>query len=568
MSTISYQMAVRDFQRARKEAAVEQVLARLRGKSNDLLCYDDVRRSLRAGKGIMRGLQEIPLDKIVGSVGRYHDFTRTFLPKFQNDEERWAQVKAAVTDMKGMPPIEVYQLGDAYFVIDGNHRVSIAHQLGTPTISAYVTEVFTRVPLEATDDLDELICKERYADFLVKTNLDKLRPEANLLMRFCGQFRIFLEQIEAELRYLNGEEAIYENAVTSWYDHVYLPVIEIVRQLGILRRFPELTEADLYVLLTEKQEELEKALGWELEATTAVSELLAQTKQKPLLSRVIDAVAPGLEQGPSTGNWRKQRQALHKEHILFESVLVVLEGIEEDWQLLDQAINMSKADRDHVLGLYLVQDKDEIESSNTAQVQAEFKRRCEAAALSHEFAVDIARMNNAILKRAALADLVIINVTNPPELQPLARLRDGWNELIQKCPRPILAVPDAGQSQLDKMLLAYDGSDKADEALYIATYWAARWQDELTVLTVQTQHTQATAIDRAKNYLEQHGVDWAKFVLFDGDINEAILETAVAHQSNLLIMGGFGRTPMKRMLLGSTVEHMLREFKQPILICR
>ena len=190
-SPFSYQIAIRDFRRARREAAIQQILARVTGKSADLLCFDDVRQQLRTtGEEVERGLQEIPLDKIVGSVGRYKDFTRSFMPKRDSDEERWAQVKAATLDMTGYPPIEVYQMGDAYFVKDGNHRVSVARQLGTETISAYVTEVKTQLPLGADDDPNEVLCKARYAKFLELTGLSELRPEADLLMTFAGYYPV------------------------------------------------------------------------------------------------------------------------------------------------------------------------------------------------------------------------------------------------------------------------------------------------------------------------------------------------------------------------------------------
>ncbi|MBT7989263.1 MAG: universal stress protein, partial [Anaerolineae bacterium] len=206
-SEASYEMALRDFQYARKQAVMQQILSRLRGKEGELLCFDEVRQQLRStGTTIRHGLQEVSLDKIVGSVARYDDFTRSFLPKRDTDEERWVEVKAAVTDMVGMPPIEVYQVGDAYFVQDGNHRVSIARQLNTKTISAYVTEIKTRVPLTADDDPNEIICKSYYAEFLEKTNLDKLRPKVDLSMSFCEQYQVFFEQIEAELNLLKAEQ--------------------------------------------------------------------------------------------------------------------------------------------------------------------------------------------------------------------------------------------------------------------------------------------------------------------------------------------------------------------------
>jgi len=570
-----FESAVRDFHRARREAAIQQILTRLRGKSDDLLCYDEVRRQLRGGPAVKRGLQEIPLNKIIGSVGRYRDFTRSFLPKKDSNEERWARVKAAITDMKGISPIEVYQLGDAYFVIDGNHRVSVARQLGSETISAQVTEVEIRVPLTADDDPDELICKARYADFLEKTNLDKLRPGADLLMTFSGHYQVLLDQIEAECRLMatNGnsqcQPADWESAVVQWYEEVYMPIVQIIRELGMMRDFPERTEADIYVLLSERREELEEAFEWHIDPESAVFELIQQKQTYPLFHRVIDTVAPGIDEGPVTGSWRQQQLALHRENHLFEKILVVLEGIEGDWQILDQVIDLTKKDDDHILGLYLLRGNLAVNDQTIQDTRSKFKQRCQAAGLRADFAVEKTdRFDQAIIRRAALADLVVINLTHPPEARPLARIGPGWNGLIQQCPRPILAIPNAVQSAQDRALLAYDGSPKADEALFVATYLTARWQKTLTVLTVKTSYTNAAVIDLARDYLEQNGVTWANYVLRDGPINDAVLETAEANNANLLIMGGFGWRPALRVVLGSTVEHVLREFKQPMLICR
>ena len=126
-----YQSALEDFNQARRQAAMQQLLSRFTGEQTELLSYDDVKQKLKVANVRERGLQEIPVDKIIGSVGRYKDFTRSFLPKSDIGGERWARVKAAVSDLAGLAPIEVYQLGDAYFVIDGNHRVSIARQQDT-----------------------------------------------------------------------------------------------------------------------------------------------------------------------------------------------------------------------------------------------------------------------------------------------------------------------------------------------------------------------------------------------------------------------------------------------------
>ena len=160
---------VDDFFRVRRQADLGQLLARLTGKSVDLLEFEEVRQRLRAENLPKRVLKEIPVAAIVGSVGRPQDFTRDFKPRADSDVMRWTRVKAGALGQQGLPPIEVYQVGEAYFVRDGHHRVSVARQLGFDQIEAYVTEVRTKVPVTPDMDLDDVARQARYVEFLERT---------------------------------------------------------------------------------------------------------------------------------------------------------------------------------------------------------------------------------------------------------------------------------------------------------------------------------------------------------------------------------------------------------------
>lgn len=254
-SSLSISFAIEDFHRARRRAALEEILAKLTGKSTDLLSFEDMRQKLKAKVGPARELKEIPLDAIVGSADRYTDFTRSFLPRQDFDRDRWARVMAAVTNLTGLPPIEVYQIGEVYFVLDGHHRVSVARQVGATHIQAYVTKLHPRVPLSPEDQLDDLVVKTEYADFLERTHLDELRPDADLRVTAAGKYRLLEEHIEVH-RYFMGleqkREIPYTEAVGHWYDEVYLPVAQAIRERGILRDFPGRTETDLYLRVHKK----------------------------------------------------------------------------------------------------------------------------------------------------------------------------------------------------------------------------------------------------------------------------------------------------------------------------
>ena len=96
MALVGLSEAIEDFHRARRKAALNALLGLLTRNEQQLFSYEEVRRKLRATTERDRGRQEVPLDKIVGSVGRYRDFSRDFLPLFDGDLQRWAQVRMAV----------------------------------------------------------------------------------------------------------------------------------------------------------------------------------------------------------------------------------------------------------------------------------------------------------------------------------------------------------------------------------------------------------------------------------------------------------------------------------------
>jgi nucleotide-binding universal stress UspA family protein len=162
---------------------------------------------------------------------------------------------------------------------------------------------------------------------------------------------------------------------------------------------------------------------------------------------------------------------------------------------------------------------------------------------------------------------VVVNLAYPPGTAPVARLRNGFRSLIQRCPRPILAVPQL-VSPMNRALLAYDSSPKAQEALFAATYLALQWQVSLIVVTVLGEGAISdTAQQRARDYLERHHVE-ATYIEERGQVAAAILRAAATHTSDLILMGGYGFNPLLEMMIGSTVDQVLRETKQPVLICR
>ena len=136
--------------------------------------------------------------------------------------------------------------------------------------------------------------------------------------------------------------------------------------------------------------------------------------------------------------------------------------------------------------------------------------------------------------------------------------------MIQRCNAPLLAVPGE-VSSLERALLAYDGSTKAREALYVATYLAGQWAMPLVVLANGKEAE--GRVEDARNYLRSRNVE-AEFMARQGPVAETILGTAGEHGCDLIIAGGYGRRPVAEVILGSTVDELLRTSLWPVLICR
>lgn len=258
------------FQNARRQAFIQELMGLMRGKSAELLSFDDIKTRLRLREESYKGLQNVPVDKIVGSVGRYRDFTSSFLPRGSTSRDRWSRVYAQVNSLEGVPPIELYKVGDVYFVRDGNHRVSVAKQIGSDTIEAHVTELPTSVKIEPGMSLKDLDKAGSYAAFLEETGLENTRPQhQSLELTESSRYSDMLGHIylhKSVLEHKKGHTVTIEEAAADWYDNMYRPAITLIRKYEILEHLSERTEADLYLWLVDHLREVRDELGEQAES--------------------------------------------------------------------------------------------------------------------------------------------------------------------------------------------------------------------------------------------------------------------------------------------------------------
>jgi hypothetical protein len=283
MSDYISDQARADFQRARFKAFINRVWGTLSGQPTTLLSYDEIKEKLRIGGPIYRGVQTVRVDQIAGSLNRYHEFDRVFLPASDKLAERWQSVNRAFYQEISLPPVVLYKVGQVYFVVDGHHRVSVARGQGQLYIEAEVRECATRVNITPNIKVEDLRILGSKVNFLERTSLDSLRPDANIKVTIPDGFDRILEHIAVH-RYFLGldwqRDISEEEAVAHWYDTVYMPIVEVIRETEILKEFPGRTEGDLYLWVLDHQHYLEAEQGVPLRPPQDAARLFVDDEAK------------------------------------------------------------------------------------------------------------------------------------------------------------------------------------------------------------------------------------------------------------------------------------------------
>lgn len=155
--------AYHDFDRAQRSAFVRRVISYLLRRDNRLIPLEEVKQYLPFKGRRDLGLKLVAIKQIVGSANRFKDFDRAFMPHPNLPPDRWISIHRARTNAIGLPPVDLYKIGDVYFVEDGHHRISVARLEGQLEIEASVIEIDVEVPLNTHLDIKRYLA-ERKAD--------------------------------------------------------------------------------------------------------------------------------------------------------------------------------------------------------------------------------------------------------------------------------------------------------------------------------------------------------------------------------------------------------------------
>lgn len=263
----SLQTSDSDFNSARMKEVRNSIFSILNPEKKEMLSFYDIRELIKPKAEFYKGIQQVPINQIVGSEGRYQDFNRTFLPKHEYLRSRWRSVNIAALEDTYLPPIKVFKIGETYFVRDGNHRVSVARQRGQIDIDAEVTEITSEIELTPDITINELRKK------VIAFELSRIRERSGLddwidfeEIKFTapGRYEEILRHIIGHHEYLlniKNEQIKLKQAAHSWFQTIYLPVVNIILNENLLERFPNRTKSDLYIWVMKHWADLDERYG-------------------------------------------------------------------------------------------------------------------------------------------------------------------------------------------------------------------------------------------------------------------------------------------------------------------
>jgi ParB/Sulfiredoxin domain len=274
------------FDKARRRSLLARLVHR---EQRDLLDLEEATTRLRPFSSHYAGVRAIPVDQIVGTDSRGRDFDREFRPRRPEIRRRWERVEQAFANT-GFPPIVVSKLGDAYFVLDGHHRVAIARQLGMESIDAEVTELTARWHLPADADIVELIHAEQERVFMEESGLAAANPRVRMRFSLAVGYLQLLDTVQIHGYHLMqgaGHLVPPAEIADDWYTRVFLPTLDVIHAEGLDAACPQGTDGDRFLWVYETRRELVPEYGRQQlgeaarRATQRIAEARLRRRRRP-----------------------------------------------------------------------------------------------------------------------------------------------------------------------------------------------------------------------------------------------------------------------------------------------
>lgn len=286
-----------DFNKAHNKALFNEIQHLLNPEEATLISFTDIKQMLRPKNEVYKGMQIVPIDRIVGSEGRYKDFDNHFFPKSNFLKARWEKIDSAMLQDIPLPPINLYEAGGLYFVRDGNHRVSVAKMKGQEFIDAEVVSLQSEIVLKPSTSkkniLKQVLNYEKRV-FYSETNFGDITDYWCLDFTTPGQYDVIYNHIITHRYYINMDKPDvipFEDALVSWFENVYLPVIQALEANHIKKIFRKRTLSDMYIYLIKYWDELKQKLGNDFTLEAAVKDFKKQYGSNRLIQKIKNLFA-------------------------------------------------------------------------------------------------------------------------------------------------------------------------------------------------------------------------------------------------------------------------------------
>lgn len=282
---------------------------------------------------------------------------------------------------------------------------------------------------------------------------------------------------------------------------------------------------------------------------------------------------------------------------MFEHILVPIDGSDFGWAALDQALELATDVGGSIHALYIVDERlveapfviatypetllpevhpDLVEMGLKLQqrlqeqgerILAQARARCEEKGVSCETELAEGNVVRIILNRGEKSNLIVMGRQGVGETWAGPLLGSVFEAVVRRASVPILGVQREARP-IRRILVAYDGSERARDALDIAIHLAQHGQRSIVLLTVDDERKERLqAYEEARRRLEEAQVTFSS-VYRAGHPAHLILQVAEETQCDLIAMGAYGHTSFLEVLFGSTVDDVMRRTHLPLLICR
>ena len=197
----------------------------------------------------------------------------------------------------------------------------------------------------------------------------------------------------------------------------------------------------------------------------------------------------------------------------------------------------------------------------------EFSERCKQRGVPYATFLDMGIIPNEICERSKVADLVVLGHRGINEEFSTGLLGGTAESVTRICPRPVF-VSNRKFKEIERPLLAYDGSQRASSAMESAAEFCTQLKLPLTVLNIPKEDKAGEkALQEARSYLSSYGIE-ARYEQARGYPEQKIVDYLVNFNYDLLFIGAYGHRRIIEMVLGSTTEYVPRKSPCPVFLNR